>query len=241
LVRSTVNTILVADIGGTHARFGIAEARRGTRPKLSDRTDYDSQNFPSFADALRGYIQQIGLTARPPAAAIAAAGPVVSGRVNLTNRSWSISESELRAFGFVNITLINDFVALSYAIPTLEPRDVRTIGPELEASESASVSIVGAGTGFGVSCLVRQGAQALPLTTEGGHIGFAPSDVHQIQILQALSRQFGRVSVERILCGPGLENLHRIQQELAGRKAVLLSATELTRAPWPENWIPARQ
>jgi glucokinase len=223
-----VDTILVADIGGTHARFGIAEARRGIRPKLSHRTDFDAHDFPGFAEALRSYIQQIGLAARPPAAAIAAAGPVISGRVDLTNRSWSISESELRTFGFAHVTVINDFAALSYAIPTFESCDMRSIGPELNGSDGAPISIIGAGTGFGVSCLVRQGAQASPLVTEGGHIGFAPSDDRQMQVLQALRHQFGRVSVERILSGAGLENLYRIQQELAGRKAIVLSAADLT-------------
>ncbi len=222
------DAILVADVGGTHTRFGIAECQESRQPLLRNRLDLETQQFPTFAQALNRYVGQIGSAAAPRAAAIAAAGPVISGRVNLTNREWSISESELRALGFAEVALINDFAALAYAIQTLEAQDVRSIGPELEGCEGAPLSVIGAGTGFGVSCLVRRGIEAIPLITEGGHVGFAPSDDEQIQILQSMQHQFGRVSVERILSGCGLESLYRIQQELAGHKAATLSAAEVT-------------
>jgi len=220
--------ILVADIGGTHARFGIVEPWENARPHLTRRIDFDSQDYAGFAAALRRYVAQAELGTVPRAAAIAAAGPVTAGRVALTNRQWSISESELHGLGFVQVALINDFAALAYSVETLGPQDVRSIGPEVEGLADSPVSIIGAGTGFGVSCLVRQGTQSLPLITEGGHIAFAPIDDQQIRILEALQRQFGRVSVERILSGPGLENLYRVYQQSLGRTAASLSAAELT-------------
>jgi len=225
---ANVQTILVADIGGTHARFGLIKLSDDARPRLNNRLDLEAQDFPSFQDALRSYIDRTGMAKLPCAAAIAAAGPVTRGRVTLTNRNWSIAESELRNSGFTDVIVINDFAALAHSIETLGPQDLHSIGPEVQGDVNSPVSIVGAGTGFGVSCLVRLGNQATPLMTEGGHIGFAPCDDQQMQILQALQRKFGRVSVERILSGKGLENLYRIQQEVAGRKVDMLCAAELT-------------
>jgi glucokinase len=223
-----VSPLLVADIGGTHTRFGIAELQAGMRPLLSKRHDLDTQQFPCFAQALKSYLAQIGRASLPRTAAIAAAGPVIDGRVKLTNGQWSISASELREFGFEKLTLINDFAALAYSIPTLGPGDVRSIGPERHGVEGAPISIVGAGTGLGVACMVRHGAQAIPLITEGGHIAFAPNDAEQIRILRKLRLRFGRVSVERILSGAGLESLYQIEQGFAGSEATVMSAAELT-------------
>lgn len=223
-----MQSILAADVGGTHARFGLIEVSGGVRPRLHNRLDLEAEHFPGFLDALHSYIEQTGLAELPRATAIAAAGPVTRGRVKLTNRNWSIAESELRGSGFSNVIVINDFEALAYSIETLGPQDLHSIGPELQGDPNSPVSIVGAGTGFGVSCLVRHGGQATPLITEGGHIGFAPGDELQMQLLLALQRQFGRVSVERLLSGAGLENLYRIQQEFLGRQAVALRAEDLT-------------
>jgi len=225
---ANVQSILAADVGGTHARFALIEVSGEARPRLSNRLDLEAKQFLGFKDALRSYLEQTGLTKLPRAAAIAAAGPVTRGHVNLTNRNWSIAASELRESGFADVIVINDFAALSHSIETLRPQDLHTIGPELQGDPNSPVSVVGAGTGFGVSCLVRHGNQPTPLITEGGHIGFAPGDELQVQILQTLQRQFGRVSVERILSGTGLENLYQIQQELVGRKLVILRAAELT-------------
>jgi glucokinase len=223
-----VHSMLAADVGGTHARFGLIELHGGARPQLSNRLDLEAEQFPGFPAALHAYIEHSGLASLPRAAAIAAAGPVTRGRVNLTNRNWSISESELRQLGFADVILINDFAALAHSVETLEPRDLLNIGPDLEGAVDSPVSIMGAGTGFGVSCLVRHGKLVIPLVTEGGHIGFAPTDGQQVETLRALQRQFGRVSVERILSGAGLQNLYRIQQEAAGRSVEMLSAAELT-------------
>jgi glucokinase len=110
--------------------------------------------------------------------------------------------------------LINDFAALAFAADILAACDLRTLGPELRGLDAEPVSIVDAGTGFGVSCLARCRDFPVPLTTEGGHIGFAPSDDQEITVLRALTQQFGRVSIERILSGAGLENLYRTLEML---------------------------
>lgn len=207
--------ILVGDIGGTHARFAIVE-RGGAASEVRDWADLP-ERFATFTDALKHYLDRIDPQRVPESVALAVAGPVTDGRVSLTNRDWKISEGELRLLGFRSALLINDFAALAYAADRLGPSDLRCIGPEIPAAAEGAITILGAGTGFGVSCLAHLRGHAVPLATEGGHIGFAPEGAEEIAILKALGRRFGRVSVERILSGPGLENLSCALDEIAGR------------------------
>jgi glucokinase len=95
--------------------------------------------------------------------------------------------------------------------------------------EGAPITVLGAGTGLGVSCLARYRGRSVPIATEGGHIGFAPRGETQIAVLQILARRFGHVSVERILSGPGQENVYMALEEIAGRKSPPLSAEEITK------------
>jgi len=155
---------------------------------------------------------------------VAAAGPVAHGSVNLTNRPMQISEADLVRFGFERALLINDFGALAFAADVLAPQDLCSIGPEVAGLPGQPISVVGAGTGFGVACLVRDRGQAIVLTTEGGHIGFAPADDQQMAVLSHLRRWFDHVSVEHILSGHGLEVLHRALEGCDGREHLRFSA-----------------
>ena len=217
--------MLVGDVGGTHARFAIVDASGPPPWPMQHRLDLES-DYPGFVQALHNYIDRVGVHGIPPSATIAVAGPVMAGRVCFTNRNWQISEDELKDFGFQDALLINDFAALAFAADMLAASDLRTIGPELRGLDAEPVSIVGAGTGFGVSCLIRRD-RPVSLTTEGGHIGFAPSDDQEIAVLRGLMQQFGRVSIERILSGSGLENLYRTLEILAGRQPAVLPAAEV--------------
>jgi glucokinase len=219
--------ILVGDVGGTHARFAIIDASRPSPWDIEHRVDM-ADSFPTFIAALRAYIEHSRLKAIPRAAVIAVAGPVTAGRMCFTNRQWELSEDALKEFGFSGALLINDFEALAIAVETLSERDVRSIGPELKGLAGAPISILGAGTGFGVAYLARSGERAVRIATEGGHIGFAPSDDQEIGVLRLLWKQFERVSIERILSGPGLENLYEALGHLEGREVVSLSAAEIT-------------
>jgi len=220
------DTILAGDIGGTHARFAIVDRSDSARWRLRDWVDVPD-DFASFAQALQYYLDGLDRRRVPEVIVLAVAGPVADGRVSLTNRNWQISESELRSCGFLAAHLINDFAALAYAADRLEPSDLRCIGPDIPAVPAGTITTLGAGTGFGVSCLARYRGHPVPLATEGGHIGFAPQGAEEIAILEALAQRFGRVSVERILSGPGLENLSRALDEIAGRAVRSLSATEI--------------
>lgn len=219
------HSILVGDIGGTHARFAILE-RTGPVSRLRDWSDPPAP-FADFEQALSQYLGGIGNERVPDVIALAVAGPVVGGAVTLTNRKWHVSEARLRSLGFRSAHLVNDFAAIAYAAERLERSDLRCIGPDMPAVPGGTVTILGAGTGFGVSCLAHFRGRPVPLATEGGHIGFAPNGAEEIAILKALTRRFERVSVERILSGPGLENLSRALDEISGRAVRPLSAAQI--------------
>jgi len=217
---------VVGDVGGTHARFGLADLTRPVLDIEQPRT-FLCADYESGVAALAAYLDQQGLSALPGAAAIAVAGPVVEGAMSFTNMSWSLSEASLRAFGFGRAALINDYGALALAAPHLSPDDWRTIGPDVPASDG-SVAVLGAGTGFGASLLARDGRSQAIVSTEGGHIAFAPSDAVETEALRILSKAFGRVSIERILSGPGLVNLHLALCEISGVTTACVSAADIS-------------
>ncbi len=214
-------------MGGTHARFAVVDASGPPPWRIQDRQDL-AENFPTFIDALKSYFARSLARARPSVAAIAVAGPVNAGTARFTNRGWEISEGDLKRFGFDEAILVNDFEALAFAAEVLVDRDFALIGPDVKGREEGTITILGPGTGFGVSCLARYGGRSVPMATEGGHIGFAPSDDAELAVLQAMRRQKGRVSVERILSGSGLENLYKTLEELAGREPQALSAADIS-------------
>jgi glucokinase len=217
--------ILVGDVGGTHARFAIVDTSGPPPWVIRERGDLEGA-FPTFLDALRQYLGQGH--SRPSVAAIAVAGPVHDGTVQFTNRGWVLSEDELRRFGFEHAFLLNDFGVLAFAAEVLGEQDLRTIGPDIPGDKGGTITILGPGTGFGVSCLARYGHRSVPMSTEGGHIGFAPSDERELAALQWMWKELGRVSVERILSGSGLETLYRTLERLAGRKPQAFTAADIT-------------
>jgi glucokinase len=216
----------VGDVGGTHARFAIVDAEGPPPWKIRERQDLEG-NFPTFLDALRTYFERSGAD-RPSIAAIAVAGPVTDGTAHFTNRGWTIAERDLKTFGFDQAVLVNDFGVLAYAAEVLVDKDLRTVGPALPGLDGGTITILGPGTGFGVSCLARHRGHSVPMATEGGHIGFAPSDAQEVAALELMWKQQGRVSVERILSGGGLEALYKTLEQLAGRTPRPLAAADIT-------------
>jgi len=218
--------IVAGDIGGTHARFAVVEQCDSGHLQLHDRLDLQDP-FESFAQALQHYLDRLDRRNLPSTIVLAVAGPVVDGSVRLTNRDWQISERELRSCGFAQARLLNDFAALALAADRLQAADTHWIGPEIAGTRDGSITILGAGTGFGVSCLARGRGRGVPMATEGGHIGFAPDGAEEIALLKVLAGRFGRVSVERILSGPGLENISRALEQIAGLPERPLSAADI--------------
>jgi glucokinase len=225
---SSADIMLVGDIGGTHARFATVDVSASAPWRLENRQDF-AVEIPTFEQALQRYVEAAGLAGVPPSAAVAVAGPVTAGQARLTNRDWLISEEALRRFGCHEALLINDFIALAFAVEILGEADLHLLGPDLKGIADEPITILGAGTGFGVSCLARyRNRLVVPMATEGGHIAFAPGDEQEIAVLRQMMRRYGRVSVERILSGPGLEALYQALEEISGRTPAQLSAAQVT-------------
>ena len=164
---------LIGDIGGTNARFALADAEAGFREEATLKC----ADFESSATAIQHYLDSIDAP-EPDVICLAAAGPIVDGTVTFTNNHWVIEEKELQAtFGIDKVKLINDFEAIAWSIPLLASEDCTVIGlPEPEPLDGAefSVAITGPGTGLGTVGLRKYAGQLMPIPGEASHGGFAP-------------------------------------------------------------------
>jgi glucokinase len=225
---------LLADIGGTNARFALetGPGRIGLIEVLPCAA------HATLADALRTYLALPAVAAAGAVrhAAIAIANPVVGDFVRMTNHHWEFSIEALRAeCGFDELAVVNDFYALAMALPHLADGDKRQIGGGAPVA-GTPIGLLGAGTGLGVSGLVpadNTPAGAKPtwtaLRSEGGHVSFCPANDTEIAILQFAWREFDHVSAERFLSGAGLELIYRALAHHRGVAADALDAPEVTR------------
>ena len=199
---------LVADIGGTNIRFGLATPAGIERPGA-----YRCADYPSPTEAARAYCAEVG--ARPRRAAFAVAAPIRGDSVRLTNHVWAFSIAVVRGeLGLDRLEVINDFVALALALPDLAGDDLREIKPGTVAAGAPKV-VLGPGTGLGMAALVPAAGGWIPLTTEGGHRDLAATSEREWQIVRLLGQRFEHVSLERVLSGPGLVNLYEAITRLA--------------------------
>ena len=219
---------LLADIGGTNARFAL-ESGPG-RIELIDVLA--CADHATLADAVRAYLASPALAAAGPIrhAAIAIANPVVGDMVRMTNHHWEFSiEALRRELGLETFVVVNDFSALAMALPHLLETDKVKIGGG-EPDKDAPIGLVGAGTGLGVSGLIpgeRGGWTAL--RSEGGHVTFSPSNETEVAILQFAWREFEHVSAERLLSGAGVELIYRALADQRGGVEPMLDAPEISR------------
>lgn len=202
---------LLADIGGTHARFGLWDHKAAALIAF-DRLH--AANFDSFTDAVTAFLAANG-TPGLTGMAVAAAGPVVAGGIDLTNSHWQLSRADLSAFADHTV-LMNDFAAIAMGLPALAPGDWTSFGPDLEGDLDGTLGVLGPGTGLGVAGLVQAGGGLSErlLTGEGGHVTLAARTPREWALIEALLERFPHVSVERLVSGPGFgliyETLSRI-------------------------------
>lgn len=208
---------LVGDIGGTHARFALASNGAIREPRTLDNADY-----PSAEAAIQAYAKSVGVGRWPKRAVLAVAGPVTDGAIHFTNLNWELSEEKLRRdAGFEAALLINDFAAQALGAPRTSSHGLKRIGPDVHGDPDAALAILGPGTGFGMAGLARHGGREMVLDTEGGHASFAPTDELEVEIWRWLLRRHGRVSIERVLSGPGFYELYQALAEIRGAAAPL--------------------
>lgn len=227
---------LLADIGGTNARFALA--RQDSRaPLLMDSVrEFAVADFPSLAHAAQHYLDSSGTSVGTGASALtgvfAVAGRVDGDEARITNHPWVISaQRTAQALGLRSLRLVNDFAAQAMAASLFNTEDVVPIGGAVWAPDDdgdKTYAIIGAGTGLGVGGLLRRDGRYYPLQTEGGHVSFAPNTPEEIDILRHLSAEFGRVSNERLVSGMGLVNLHRALSAIAGESPGPLKPEDIT-------------
>ena len=192
---------LLADVGGTNARFGW-QARPGA--SIRDIQVLQVADHARLQDAMWQYLEGLG-RGLPGAAAIAIANPITGDQVHMTNAAWSFSQAAVKAeFGFHTFRLLNDFTALALALPDLPANELRQVGG-VSPAPRGPIALIGAGTGLGVSGLVPVGdAGWVPLSGEGGHVTLPAVTARERLVMDGLAQRYGHASAERLVCGQGL-------------------------------------
>lgn len=207
--------ILAADIGGTHATFALAEITN-EGPRIFTEDAFASRDYQNFAPLLQKFLDRPDIKpARDYIAAscFAVAGPVKDNAAVLTNLGWQVEgDAVSEQFQLPKVTLINDFQAAGLGVSYLPSASFASL-QAAEADEDAPAIIVGAGTGLGVGVIVKSGDQYRVVPSEAGHADFAPTDDLQDKLLLYLRRNFGRVSWERVISGPGLMRVFSFLQD----------------------------
>lgn len=228
---------LLADIGGTYARFAL-ETEPG---EFTQAQSLRCADHPDFHAAVRAYLDSLpgsasaGVDERVAHACVAIANPVEGDRVRMTNYHWQFSIEEMRQrLGLETLVVVNDFTALAMALPRLKKQERQQVGGGNAAAQGV-IGVIGSGTGLGVSGLIPSGDGWIALGTEGGHTSFSPRDEREIAILRYAWREFSHVSFERLLSGSGMALIYRALAELHGVKAPLRTAPEITQAALESN------
>lgn len=198
--------IVVADIGGTRARLALA--RLGARPVLGDIVTLDAVAHGSLESVFAAFAAHVSRPL-PRAAVLAVAAPMAPDVLRFTNSRWTIDPAAAKALlGLDRLLILNDFAAVAHAVHHAGPGDLRHLcGPDVPLPAEGSISVIGPGTGLGIAQLVRRPGLYHAIATEGAHIGFSPVDAIEDALLARLRPRFGRVSIERLVSGPGLIEL----------------------------------
>lgn len=223
----TADPILVADIGGTNARFALAR-RAGGAIAVEDMKRYRASEFDTLRAAATAYLDS--LATKPKAACFAVAGPVTDAVIEFTNSPWVLDVAEIKAALHLDkLRVVNDFEALACGVLHLGKDDFMSVRAGA-GDKGAPVLVIGPGTGFGQAIIAPTQSGKRVISTEGGHVAFAPRTDEEIEIMKFIAREHGRVSVERVLSGAGLVNIHRALCARANAPRPLLHADEITKA-----------
>ena len=197
--------ILAGDVGGTKTNLGLFTWSSGKLRRVREGT-FSSQESPSLEAMIARFLSEGGGTVHR--AAVGVAGPVIDGTSQVVNLRWPVDERKLaRAVGTPHVRVLNDLEATAWGIPVLPSRKLLNLTPGLRP-RAGNAALIAAGTGLGMAILFRNGERFEPAASEGGHQGFAPRNEIEIELLRFMRKRYGRVSVERILAGPGFSAIY---------------------------------
>jgi glucokinase len=216
--------LLVGDIGGTNARFALAQAP-GQEPRPLARLK--TAAFAGPAEAMASLLP--GLAAPPRSAILCGAGPLIAGRLKLTNAPWVLEGAAFQAAGLERGLILNDFEAQALSLPAIPDRWVFPIGNAGEGDGGTRL-ILGPGTGLGTAALLTVDGRFVPVSSEACHIDFGPGDPEEETVWPHLERPFGRVTTESVMSGPGLVRLHRARQLARGIPAPATDGATIVEA-----------
>lgn len=218
--------VLVADIGGTNARFGILTDAHAELKEFETAKTADFDGLEAAAEAM--VLSRTAIA--PRSAVLALAGPINGEEVPLTNCDWIIRPKALmRALQLDEVVLVNDFEAQSLALPSLNDADLQLIG-DVEMAENGTKVVVGPGTGLGAAGMIHTGAIWVPVPGEGGHIDLGPVTDDEFNLWPHFEKEHGRISAEALLCGRGLVRLYNGVASWRGRPADLGDPSAITSA-----------
>lgn len=215
---------LAGDIGGTKSRLAIFSDGADPREPMAEEI-FPSGRYSGIEALIQTFLERTDLTA--DRACFAVAGPVIQGRVKVTNLPWIADAKAIQdRCGLRSVRLLNDLAATARAVPFLRPGELQTLCPGEPAADGV-IAVIAPGTGLGEAFLTRNGMCRREHESEGGHADFAPGSQLEEELLQELRKEFGHVSYERVCSGPGIARIHRFLKErgkpdpdpLAGRPA----------------------
>ena len=211
----TASWRLLADIGGTNARFALQQQGKDAERIIV----LPSEDFTGLADAAQAYLAQVDDAPRIERAAVCVAGPVIGDELALTNVPWRFSVERTRsALGLEDLRVVNDFVAVALAVPHLEPAMLRQVGGRA-GSEPGPIAVMGAGTGLGVCGLVPRATGGWrPVPGEGGHATLAATTPREDAVFGAIRVRYGHCSGERVVSGSGLVNVYEALAKVDGTR-----------------------
>ncbi|MGD8105322.1 glucokinase [Pantoea sp. FN0302] len=227
---------LVGDVGGTNARLALCEVETGL---ISQVTTYSTSEHHGLEEVIRLFLEEQQQDVKDGCIAIAC--PITEDWVEMTNHDWAFSTKALKAnLAFDHLEIINDFTAVSMAIPMLTEEHVIQFGGGA-AVKDKPIAVYGAGTGLGVAHLVHVDRRWVSLPGEGGHVDFAPNSVEEDLILRVLREELGHVSAERVLSGAGLVNLYRAIVKSDKREPENLKPKDVSERALADSCIDCRR
>lgn len=226
--------ILAGDVGGTKTLLGLFEGSAGKLRAVHEGS-FPSDAYPSLESIVGQFLSQSRQRVRR--CAIGVAGPIVGQRSQVINLRWPVDARRLaRALGIERVLLINDLEATAWGVLQLPARKLVSLTPGTRPG-SGNAAVIAAGTGLGMALMLWDGKRFHPFASEGGHQEFAPRDDLEIELLQFLRRQHGRVSIERAVSGPALSAIYRFLLESGRGVETEAMRRRLAAAPDPNAAI----